>query len=60
MAIAKLDFNRGQVVNPLSALGDDLTKSGQIFRQQELDKANLERQANADKRAQEMLNMEKQ
>ena len=60
MAIAKLDFNRGQVVNPLSALGDDLTKSGQIFRQQELDKANLERQANADRRAQEMLNMEKQ
>ena len=39
MAIAKLDFNRGQVVNPLSALGDDLTKSGQIFRQQELDRA---------------------
>lgn len=60
MAIAKLDFNRGQVVNPLSALGDDLTKSGQIFRQQELDRANLERQANADRRAQEMLNMEKQ
>lgn len=60
MAIAKLDFNRGQVVNPLSALGDDLTKSGQIFRQQESDKANLERQANADRRAQEMLNMEKQ
>ena len=60
MAIAKLDFNRGQVVNPLSAFGDDLTKSGQIFRQQELDKANLERQANADRRAQEMLSMEKQ
>ena len=60
MAIAKLDFNRGQVVNPLSAFGDDLTKSGQIFRQQELDKANLERQANADRRAQEMLDMEKQ
>ena len=60
MAIAKLDFNRGQVVNPLSAFGDDLTKSGQIFRQQELDRANLERQANADRRAQEILNMEKQ
>ena len=51
MAIAKLDFNRGQVVNPLSALGDDLTKSGQIFRQQELDRANLERQKAAEDRA---------
>lgn len=60
MAITKLNFDRNQVVNPLSALGDDVIKSGQIFRQQELDKANLERQANADRRAQEMLDMEKQ
>lgn len=60
MAIAKLDFNRGQVVNPLSALGDDLTKSGQIFRQQELDRANLERQKAAEDRASQQFEWQKQ
>lgn len=60
MAIAKQDFNRGQVVNPLSTFGDDLQKFGINLRQQELDRLAAERQANADKRAQEQLDMQKQ
>ncbi|NCB96996.1 MAG: hypothetical protein EOM36_01380 [Bacteroidia bacterium] len=60
MAIAKQDFNRGQVVNPLSTFGDDLQKFGVNLRQQELDRLAAERQANADKRAQEQLDMQKQ
>ena len=60
MAIAKQDFNRGQVVNPLSTFGDDLQKFGINLRQQELDRLAAERQTNADKRAQEQLDLQKQ
>ena len=60
MAIAKQDFNRGQVVNPLSTFGDDMQKFGINLRQQELDRLAAERQANADKRAQEQLDLQKQ
>ena len=60
MAIAKQDFNRGQVVNPLSTFGDDLQKFGINLRQQELDRLAAERQANADRRAQEQLDLQKQ
>ena len=60
MAIAKQDFNRGQVVNPLSTFGDDLQKFGVNLRQQELDRLAAERQASADRRAQEQLDMQKQ
>ena len=60
MAINKLSFPGGQVVNPLSAFGDDLQKFGSNLRQQELDRLAAERQANADRRAQEQLDMQKQ
>lgn len=52
MAIAKLDFNRGQVVNPLSDFGDDLLKYGASLHQQEKDRLAAEKQN-------ELLNMQK-
>lgn len=52
MAIAKLDFNRGQVANPLDSIGDDLLKYGASLHQQEKDKLAAERQN-------ELLNMQK-
>lgn len=60
MAIQKLDFARGQVVNPLDGIGDDLLKYGDSLRQQEKDRLEAIRQANADKRAQEQLDLQKQ
>ena len=60
MAISKLDFARGQVVNPLSTFGDNMQKFGINLQQQELDRLAAERQANADKRAQEQLDLQKQ
>ena len=53
MAISKLDFARGQVVNPLDSIGDDLLKFGSSLHQQEKDRLAAERQN-------EMLNMQKQ
>ena len=53
MAISKLDFARGQVVNPLGSIGDDLLKFGSSLHQQEKDRLAAERQN-------EMLNMQKQ
>ena len=60
MAISKLDFARGQVVNPLDSIGDDLLKFGSSLHQQEKDRLETIRQVNADKRAQEQLDMQKQ
>ena len=62
MAISKLDFDRGrgQVVNPLDSIGDDLLKFGSSLHQQEKDRLETIRQVNADKRAQEQLDMQKQ
>lgn len=60
MAISKLDFARGQVVNPLDSIGDDLLKFGSSLHQQEKDRLDTIRQVNADKRAQEQLDMQKQ
>ena len=60
MAISKLDFARGQVVNPLDSIGDDLLKFGSSLHQQEKDRLEAIRQANADKRAQEQLDLQKQ
>ena len=53
MAISKLDFARGRVVNPLDSIGDDLLKFGSSLHQQEKDRLAAERQN-------EMLNMQKQ
>ena len=53
MAISKLDFARGQVVNPLDGIGDDLLKYSDSLKQQEQNKI-----ANA--RAQEQLDLQKQ
>ena len=53
MAIAKLDFARGQVVNPLDSIGDDLLKFGSSLHQQEKDRLAAERQN-------ELLAMQKQ
>ena len=53
MAISKLDFARGQVVNPLDSIGDDLLKFGSSLHQQDKDRLAAERQN-------EMLNMQKQ
>lgn len=44
MAIAKLDFARGQVVNPLGSIGDDLLKFGSSLHQQDKDRLAAERQ----------------
>lgn len=62
MAISKLDFDRGrgQVVNPLDSIGDDLLKFGSSLHQQEKDRLAALRQADADRRAQEQLDMQKQ
>lgn len=62
MAISKLDFDRGrgQVVNPLDSIGDDLLKFGSSLHQREKDRLETIRQVNADKRAQEQLDMQKQ
>lgn len=53
MAISKLDFARGQVVNPLDSIGDDLLKFGSSLHQQEKDRLAAERQN-------ELLAMQKQ
>lgn len=53
MAIAKLDFARGQVVNPLDSIGDDLLKFGSSLHQQEKDRLAAEKQN-------ELLAMQKQ
>ena len=53
MAISKLDFARGRVVNPLDSIGDDLLKFGSSLHQQDKDRLAAERQN-------EMLNMQKQ
>lgn len=53
MAISKLDFARGQVVNPLDSIGDDLLKFGSSLHQQDKDRLAAEKQN-------EMLNMQKQ
>lgn len=53
MAISKLDFARGHVVNPLDSIGDDLLKFGSSLHQQDKDRLAAERQN-------EMLNMQKQ
>ena len=62
MAISKLDFDRGrgQVVNPLDSIGDDLLKFGSSLHQQEKDRLAALRQADADRRAQEQFEMQKQ
>ena len=62
MAISKLDFDRGrgQVVNPLDSIGDDLLKFGSSLHQREKDRLAALRQADADRRAQEQLDMQKQ
>jgi len=52
MAIAKYVFDRGQVVNPLSDVGDDLLKYGASLHQQEKDRLAAEKQN-------ELLNMQK-
>ena len=53
MAISKLDFTRGHVVNPLDSIGDDLLKFGSSLNQQEKDRLAAERQN-------ELLAMQKQ
>ena len=53
MAISKLDFARGHVVNPLDSIGDDLLKFGSSLNQQEKDRLAAERQN-------ELLAMQKQ
>ena len=53
MAISKLDFARGHVVNPLDSIGDDLLKFGNSLHQQEKDRLAAERQN-------ELLAMQKQ
>ena len=53
MAISKLDFARGQVVNPLDSIGDDLLKFGSSLHQQDKDRLAAERQN-------ELLTMQKQ
>lgn len=60
MAINKLSFPGGQAANPLDSIGDDLLKYGASLHQQELDRLAALRQANADKRAQEQLDLQKQ
>lgn len=52
MAISKLDFARGQVVNPLDSIGDDLLKYGASLHQQEKDRLAAIRQD-------ELLNMQR-
>ena len=52
MAISKLDFARGQVVNPLDSIGDDLLKYGASLHQQEKDRLAVIRQD-------ELLNMQR-
>ena len=52
MAISKLDFARGQVVNPLDSIGDDLLKFGSSLHQQERDRLAAIRQD-------ELLNMQR-
>ena len=53
MAISRLDFARGHVVNPLDSIGDDLLKFGNSLHQQEKDRLAAERQN-------ELLAMQKQ
>lgn len=53
MAISKLDFARGRVVNPLDSIGDDLLKFGSSLHQQDKDRLAAERQN-------ELLAMQKQ
>ena len=51
MAIARLDFNRGQVTNPTADFGDSLLKLGEQFRQ-------LEQQSIVNERAEKQLQMQ--
>ena len=60
MAINKLDFTGIQAEDPLRSLGANLRKYGDSLHQQEKDRLAAIRQANADKRAQEQFEMQKQ